>query len=80
MGKTKYKIVKETRINHEYGTLDTSYRVKKKVLCFWIDIGGRSTAEDAKLFMKHHYISTFVPNFYNGQIIPDDEVIGEYEF
>ena len=80
MGKAKYKIVKETRINHEYGTLDTSYRVKKKILGFWVDIGGRSTAEDAKEFMKNHYISSFVPNFYNGQLIPDDEVIGVYEF
>ena len=41
MGKTRYKIVKETRINREYGVLDTSYRVKKKILGFWIDIAGR---------------------------------------
>ena len=80
MGKTKYKIVKETRINHEYGTIDTSYRVKKKILGLWVDIGGRSSEEDAKIFMKNHYMSSRTKNYYNGKIIPDDELIGVYEF
>ncbi len=80
MGKTKYKIVKETRINREYGVLDTSYRVKKKILGIWVDIGGRSSEDSAKKFMENDYKSSHIPNYYNGQIIPDDEVIGVYEF
>lgn len=78
--KTKYKIVKESRIDGEYGHVWTSFRVKKRFLGIWFDIGGRGTKEAAEKLMRHNYLESHVRNYYNGQIIPDDEVVGEYEF
>ena len=83
MGKNryKYKIVKETRIDGEYGNVYTMYRVKKKILgLFWHDIGGKWTIEGAEKLINEDYLESTISNYYNGQIIPNDEVVGEYEF
>ena len=77
--KTKYKIVKESRIDGEYGNVRTSFRVKKRFLWMWFDIGGRGTKEAAEELIKNNYLEGRIRNYYNGQIIPDDEVVGEYE-
>ena len=80
MRTTKYKIVKETRIGGEFGNVYTMYRVKKKVLGLWFDIGGEFTLEKAEKLMEIRHKESTIRNYYSGQIIPDDEVVGVYEF
>jgi len=64
--KPRYKIIKQTRLNHEYGNVYTTFRVKKRILGLYWDIGGAADIEGANRLIEKDR---------NPVVLPKDELI-----